>query len=413
MRRLLYLLCSLTLVILTTGCPPPESITEGPRTQDGFSNPESLSFSNEEFNTLSQTLAIDQQITLTSTELPRHLQNFSGESTLQPSSSDARKALLGRVLFYDKQLSATGETSCNTCHLQEAAFSDTKAFSDGINGAVTKRNSIALGSVPTFAPSVSGYGSSADETRAAVEGQVRFFWDERAGTVKEQSEATIQDAIEMGKDLHQLSDELRNQEMYRILSMKAFGTTELTPDRITLALEKFTSSITSLNTRFDQLANAELFGSQNNGQFTNQELRGRQIFNQNCATCHGSNMAQPQENIANNGLDEVYADRGLGALNDRPWEYGVFKVPFLRNVALTGPYMHDGRFATLREVIDHYSEGIADHPNLDPKLRDAATGAPLRMNFSESDKQALIAFLEMTTDQDMLTAEAFSNPFRE
>lgn len=412
MYRLSSFLFVAFALLLSTGCIP-ETVTEGPRTQDGFSNPESLSFSTEEFSTLSENLNIDRQITLTSTELPRHLQNFSGESTLQPTSSDARKALLGRVLFYDKQLSATGETSCNTCHLQEAAFSDTKAFSDGINGAVTKRNSIALGSVPTFAPAVSGYGSSGDETRAAVEGQVRFFWDERAGTVKEQSEATIQDAIEMGKDLSELAAELRTQEMYRILSMKAFGTTELTPDRITLALEKFTSSITSLNTRFDQLADAEIFGNDNNGQFSEQELRGRQLFNENCASCHGSQMAQPAENVANNGLEESYEDKGLGELSGRQWENGVFKVPFLRNVALTGPYMHDGRFATLREVVDHYSEGIADHPNLDNKLRDPFTNGPRRMNFSESDKQALISFLEMTTDQDVLTAEAFSNPFRE
>ncbi len=411
MYRLPLLLLAITAVTFSAGCIP-ETVAEGPRQVDGFSNPESLSFNAEEFATLSESLNISQQITLASTELPRHLQNFSGESRINQTSSDARKALLGRVLFYDKQLSATGETSCNTCHLQEAAFSDTKAFSDGINGAVTKRNSIALGSVPTFAPEVSGYGSSGDETRSAVEGQVRFFWDERAGTVKEQSEATIQDEIEMGKDLHQLSDELRSQEMYKILSMKAFGTTELTPDRITLALEKFTSSITSVNTRFDELADAELFGSAGNGQFTDQELQGRAIFLTNCATCHGSNLAQPEENVANNGLAEAYDDNGLGAISGISREDGVFKVPFLRNVALTGPYMHDGRFATLREVVDHYSDNLARHPNLHPKLQNGF-GAPQRMNFSETQKQALIAFLEMTTDETVLNNPALSDPFRE
>lgn len=411
MPRLTLLLFALTTVIISSGCLP-ENVVEGPRQVEGFSNPESLAFSTEEFATLSASLNIDRQISLSSTALPRHLQNFSGESSIDQTSSDARKALLGRVLFYDKQLSATGETSCNTCHLQEAAFSDTKAFSDGINGAVTKRNSIALGSVPTFAPEVSGYGSSGDETRSAVEGQVRFFWDERAGTVKEQSEATIQDEIEMGKDLHQLSDELRSQEIYQILSMKAFGTTELTPDRITLALEKFTSSISSVNTRFDELADAELFGTENNGEFTDQELRGRAVYLANCATCHGSNLAQPEENVANNGLAEVYTDKGLGALSGISREEGIFKVPFLRNIALTAPYMHDGRFATLREVVDHYSDNLARHPNLHPKLQNGF-GAPRRMNFSETEKQALIAFLEMTTDNSVLTNPALSDPFRD
>jgi cytochrome c peroxidase len=412
MKNLLPLLTLAAIALTFAGCLP-ETVTEGPRAQDGYSNPLELRFNAQEFATLNESIDIDQNIAINMVEVPRHLQNSSGISTITPSESDARKALLGRVLFYDTQLSATGETSCNSCHLQEAAFSDTKAFSDGINGAITKRNSIALGSVPTFAPQVSGYGSSGDETSSAVEGRIRFFWDERAGTVKEQSEATIQDELEMGQDLHELSDELRSQEMYKILSMKAFGTTELTPDRITLALEKFTSSITSMNTRFDQLADAELFGSQNNGAFTQQELQGRQLFSQNCASCHGDNMAEPSENVANNGLDASYADKGVGEVTGAQWQNGMFKVPFLRNVALTGPYMHDGRFTTLRQVINHYSEGVADHPNLHSNLKDAFSDNPVRMNFSEGQKQALIAFLEMTTDETVLVASEFSDPFRQ
>ena len=226
-----------------------------------------------------------------------------------------------------------------------------KAFSDGINGAVTKRNSIALAAVPTFAPAVSGYGSSRDENSAAVEGRVRFFWDERAGTVKEQSALTIEDELEMGKDLHELSDELRNKEMYRILSMKAYGTTDLTPDRITLALEKFTSSITAMNTRFDKMMDHvqnvgggvpdEPFGG-----FTRSEVTGFRLFTENCSSCHGVNLTEPFVAVANNGLDAVYADKGVMGISGEGRHEGVFKVPFLRNVALTAPYMHDGRFET-------------------------------------------------------------------
>lgn len=411
MKPFLYSFFLLPCVFLLTGCLE-ESISEGPRAQDGFSDPNSLAFSNDEMAVLNQELSLAQQIDINSVDVPRHLTDGPAFTRITPTSSDARKALLGRVLFYDTRLSATGETSCNTCHLQEAAFSDTKAFSDGINGAVTKRNSIALGSVPTFAPAVSGYGSSGDETSAAVEGRVRFFWDERAGTVKEQSEATIQDDIEMGKDLHELSDELRELEMYRILSMKAFGTTELTPDRITLALEKFTSSISSMNTRFDRLADAERFNfPMENVDVTPSELMGRQLFIQNCATCHSSSLGEPSVKVASNGLDAFYTDNGVGAVTGAQWQNGVFKVPFLRNVALTGPYMHDGRFESLREVIDHYSEGIAAHPNLHENLREN-NGQPKRMNFSEVQKQALIDFLGMTTDETVTTAPEFSDPFQ-
>lgn len=389
-----------------------ENITIGSPDADGFSNALSLEFNDSEFAKLSESLDIDRAITMASVEVPLHIGRSSGLSTVDQTSSDARKALLGRVLFYDTQLSATGETSCATCHKQEVAFSDDVDFSDGINGAVTKRNSIALGSVPTFAPVISGYGSSGDEQTARIDGDVKFFWDERASTIKEQSEATIQDELEMGKDIHQLSSELKEQEMYKILSMKAFGTTDLSVDRITLALEKFTSSIVSMNTRFDQLRDQQLFNASVPGGFTEAELEGAELFRINCSSCHGDEMGKPRINIASNGLDEVYPDKGVGERTGRSWENGVFKVPFLRNVALTGPYMHDGRFATLREVVDHYSEGIQDHINLHPNLK-GNDNRPRQMNFTETQKQALIDFLEMTTDETMLVDARFSDPFRQ
>ena len=411
MKKLLSLLAFAALGLTLTGCIE-ETITLGSPETDGFSNSLTLEFNDSEFDALSQSLDIDRSITMASVTVPRHIGRTSGLNTVDQTSSDARKALLGRVLFYDTQLSATGETSCASCHKQEIAFSDDLDFSEGINGAVTKRNSIALGSVPTFAPVISGYGSSGDEQTARVEGDVKFFWDERASTIKEQSEATIQDELEMGKNIHELSDELKEQEMYQILTMKAFGTTDLTPDRITLALEKFTSSIVSMNTRFDQFRDREIFGTSNAGVFTEAELEGAELFRQNCASCHGNEMGKPRINVASNGLDEVYSDKGVGQRSGRSWENGVFKVPFLRNVALTAPYMHDGRFSTLREVIDHYSEGIQPHINLHPVLK-RNNNQPRRMNFTEEQKQALIDFLEMATDETVLVDPRFSDPFRE
>ncbi|TXF87611.1 c-type cytochrome [Neolewinella aurantiaca] len=409
MNKLLTLITLGGIGLSLTSCLE-ENITVVSPDVDGYSNPQSLEFNESEYATLSQTLDIDRVITMSSVNVPLHIGMTSGLSTVDQTSSDARKALLGRVLFHDSRLSATGETTCESCHKQAAAFSDDVAFSRGINGAVTKRNSIALGSVPTFAPVISGYGSSGDEQTASVDGDVKFFWDERANTIKEQSEATIQDELEMGKDLHELSSELKNLEMYKILSMKAFGTTDLTPDRITLALEKFTSSIVSMNTRFDEMRDQELFGGPSTV-FSPEERLGAQLFRQNCSTCHGDEMGKPRINVASNGLDEVYTDKGVGALSGNLRESGVFKVPFLRNVALTGPYMHDGRFETLREVIDHYSEGIQDHINLHPFLKE--NNRPRRMNFTENEKDALIAFLNMATDHTVLTDPKLSDPFRQ
>jgi cytochrome c peroxidase len=412
MRHFIAPLTFLALPLLFSGCLEEKTVVEAPSLA-GRSAPTSLIFSNEEMEVLRQTLDISSTIDLPVNRVPDHISMFAGFNEVRTTSSDARKALLGRVLFYDTQLSATGETSCATCHRQEIAFSDDLALSKGINGAVTKRNSIALGSVPTFAPAVSGYGSTGDEESSAVQGRVRFFWDERANTVSEQSTATIQDEIEMGRDLEELARDLRRQEVYKILSFKAFGTEELTPARITLALEKFTSSITSMNTRFDELANREFFETREQllESFTASELRGRDLFNQNCASCHGFNLAEPAVNVANNGLEMNYRDKGIGDLSGNAFEAGVFKVPFLRNVALTGPYMHDGRFATLREVIDHYSENLVEHPNLHENLRDLF-GNARRLNLSETDKQALLDFLEMATDETLATNESVSDPFR-
>jgi cytochrome c peroxidase len=375
---------------------------------------EPLSFSNEERAVLGEELNLDNFLPVAEVRLPRHIASGTpdGSDRITIPPGDQSKALLGRVLFYDTQLSATGETSCATCHKQELAFGDDLAFSKGINGAVTKRNSIALGSVPTFASEISGYGETQDDGSTVTQGTVAFFWDERAETIKQQSTMTIEDEIEMGRDLEELAEDLRRQEMYRILSRKAYGTDNLTADRITLALEKFCASITSMDTPFDDLMDARFFQPQEELErnFSAEQIRGLELFGQNCASCHGFNLTQPVEPIASNGLDQDPTDPGVGKFRGEAFD-GVFKVPFLRNVALTGPYMHDGRFATLREVVDHYSEGIQPHRNLHHTFfqRFGNTGG---FQFSEEDKRALVTFLEMTTDRTVPFDARLSDPFR-
>ena len=369
-------------------------------------------FTAEERSALQRELTIGDETFHGSITLPVHVANSLGVfPDLEQNPADLTKALLGRVLFYDTRLSATGETSCATCHKQELAFGDDIPFSHGINGGFTKRNSIALGSVPTFAPEVSGYGETSTDGNSFQAGSVAFFWDERAATIKDQSTLTIQDAVEMGRDLNELADDLRKQEIYRILTKKAYGTEELTADRITLALEKFCATITAMDTPFDKMMNQFVIGDPEiTERFSEGQLHGMELFQSNCASCHGFNLTQPAVSIANNGLDAEYTDQGIGALQGAGFD-GIFKVPFLRNVALTAPYMHDGRFATLREVVDHYSDGLQNHRNLHFNLTDGL-GQARNMNFSEKDKADLITFLEMTTDQSVTVNRNLSDPFR-
>ena len=157
--------------------------------------------------------------------------------------------------------------------------------------------------------------------------------------------------------------------------------------------------------------------------FTTQENLGRQIFFGQtpfnfvtCAACHGSDNFVPGPNINNNGLENPYVDKGVGALTGRPQDEGLFKVPSLRNIELTAPYMHDGRFATLEEVVEFYNSGIVNHPNLSPPLRTPTgpgqpPGGPLRLNLTTAQKAALVAFLKTLTDTSVITDPKFSDPF--
>ena len=402
-------------LLLLTACLTDEHL-EQIAPVDGFSDPADLSFSAAEYETLSEVLDVDRRIDASTKSVPAHL--AFGE-TLDPvlERGAAAQAFLGRVLFYDTQLSATGETSCASCHKQELAFADDVTFSKGINGQFTKRNSLGLASVPSFSREISGYGETDPNTFVANAGRVNFFWDERAATISEQSVLTIEDELEMGSDLVELSNRLRQQEIYQILSVKAYGTTELTPDRITLALEKFCSSISAMDTRFDRMADLEFFGDRTTleREFSASELRGRDLYLDNCASCHGRSLGEPFITVTSNGLDEYSVDPGLGGIHQAARFQGIFKVPFLRNAELTAPYMHDGRFETLREVIEHYSSGIQDAPNLDFRLREGNNPnlPPLRMNFSEEDIDALLAFFALTTDETVATEKRLSNPFRQ
>jgi cytochrome c peroxidase len=312
--------------------------------------------------------------------------NFVSIPTSNPITDDG--ATLGRVLFYDKNLSFNNTISCASCHKQENAFSDPGRFSTGFNGGLTPRNSMAL---------VNARFSS------------RFFWDQRAPSLEAQVLQPIQHPVEMGMTLTGLEDRLRALWYYPELFEKAFGSSEITSDKISKALAQFIRSMNSYRAKYDQGI------SDNFASFSQLELDGKNLFFSgqfNCNHCHMSENFTINQTL-HNGLDSVYADEGRGAITNNPADIGKFKVPTLRNIARSAPYMHDGRFTTLEQVIEHYNSGIMPHPNLDDRLTTTMLpgGPPKQYNMTLYQKQALKAFLLTLTDEAFLSDIRFSDPF--
>ena len=332
--------------------------------------------------------------------------DFSNNSFSHLGGSNAlskranHKAALGRVLFYDTRLSINDKVSCASCHKQELAFADDVAFSEGFNGQRTIRNSLPLGNTIGFETAYGGSFSRA-----------QFGWDESNHDIASQSRAAILSEIEMGLNMVQLEQKLRNDKVYEILFEKAYGEKGIEEHKILNALEEFVNRIVSKNSRFDvQSRDIETGIFEPFVGFTEVENLGKEIFNNNCGRCHSFDHTLTTKAVANNGLDLEYEDKGVGERTGLRDDHGVFKIPFLRNIALTAPYMHDGRFSTLREVIDHYSEGIKDHENLDHEL--IKNGKPKNMKFTESQKTALEAYLLTLTDPSVASEEKYSDPFK-
>ena len=320
-------------------------------------------------------------------------------------------ATLGRVLFYDEKLSANGTVSCASCHQAAFGFSDPERLSEGFEGERTRRHSMGLVNARFY---FSG----------------KFFWDERAASLEDQVLQPIQDEVEMGLTLHDLERIVSEQAYYPPLFEAAFGSETISSERIGLALAQFVRSLVSTTSKYD-LARAEVTNPMLDfPAFTAQENRGKTLFFRpiesitggaiNCAGCHVSeafvgpmlNGPAVASSATNNGLDVISTDDlGVFEATQNPNDRGKFKSPSLRNIGIRPPYMHDGRFATLEEVIEHYNSGIQDHPTLAPPLRDN-DGNPVRLNLSEEDKAALVAFLHTLTDYNMLEDEKFSDPFQ-
>jgi len=305
-------------------------------------------------------------------------------------------ATLGRVLFYDTNLSLNKSISCVSCHSQETSFSDTKKLSDGFDGGKTGRNSMSLANARFYRNG-------------------RFFWDERALTLEEQVVTPIQDHIEMGMTLNDLEDRLNQIPQYKVLFNRAFGDSIATSNRIALALSQFVRSMVSYQSKFDVGLAQTNDPRQNFTNFTASENQGKNLFfsnRTNCAQCHKT-AAFVGDGPRNNGLDAVITDLGLGITTGNAADNGKFKVPSLRNVGLTAPFMHDGRFASLMEVIEHYNSGVQESATLDNRLRQGQGNPnPRRLNLTTLEKQSLVDFLLTLTDTSFMTDEKYSSPFK-
>jgi len=338
-------------------------------------------------------------------ELPNHFatRQVAGiDNTPNNNPVTDEGATLGRVLFYDKTLSSNNSVSCASCHIQERGFADESAFSVGFEGGLTGRNSMGL-------------------ANARYYDNGRFFWDERANTLEDQVLMPIQNQIEMGLTLTELVSKIQAQDYYQPLFTDAFGNNNVTTERISLALSQFVRSMVSYESSFDTgliAANGDEGDDFEN--FSELENLGKDLFFSNrtqCSNCHET-ATFSSDQARNNGLDAVLTDLGVAGVTGNNNDQGEFKVISLRNIAMTGPYMHDGRFATLREVVQFYNNGIQNSPGLDNRLRVGGggrggnnNGDVRRMNLNGQEIDALVAFLSTLSDESFLTDTKFSNPF--
>ncbi len=312
-------------------------------------------------------------------------------------------ATLGRVLFYDKILSLDNTVSCGSCHHQANAFSDNAKESLGINNEKTTRNAPAISNL---------YDDNL------------LFWDGRSTSIKDLVLRPIRNHKEMGmENMNFLVAKIKAAPYYNDLFAKAFGNADVTSDRIAEALSQYLKSMVGCNSDMDKsVATGEPLSPQ--------AEMGRSIFfgKGTCYNCHsgpdfnsrGGFKIDPffppngggfgwAQNIADIGLDEQYSDVGMGVFD--PALVGVFKIPSLRNVAMTAPYMHDGRFATLEDVVNHYNTGIKKSPNLDNVFKSWDTGEAVKLGLTDEERSALIAFLHTLTDEGYMTDQRFSDPF--
>lgn len=321
--------------------------------------------------------------------IPAYPAYFGNNIQLTPGNPNTKAGvMLGRMLFYERLLSANNKISCGSCHMQQHAFADSLRFSKGADGSLQPRNTMAL------------------ENLLWVH---HYFWDGRAADLETQAVSPLTAPHEMGQSLAISVRKLQQHTRYRHAFRQAFGDDTITGHRIAQALAQFERTLISAGSKYDQyLCQAY--------QPTAAELHGIQLFfgdapgskDAGCSHCHGGPKTYT-DLFHNNGLDATFRDSGRAGVTGWAIDRGRFRVVSLRNIALTAPYMHDGRFTTLAAVIDHYNAHVQASSTLSPFLQNG--GQPQQLHLDSTDKKDLLAFLNMLTDSTFIHNPDLSNPF--
>jgi len=282
---------------------------------------------------------------------------------------------LGKKLFYDARLSADKSVSCGSCHQQFAAFANLDhKVSHGVNNCQGKRNAPPLFNLAW---------------------QKAFFWDGGVKNIETSPLNAITDACEMGTDIETIIAFLKSTTPYPDLFKQAFGSTEINSQRILKSITQFTAVLVSGNSKYDKVMRKE------SGKiFTTSELAGYNLFKEKCSACHAEPLFT-DFSYRSNGLDLLSIDEGRSHITGLSSDFGTFRVPTLRNIEFTGPYMHDGRFYSLDEVLEHYNSGIKSSLNLDARLKSGIT-------LNALEKEQIKAFLKTLTDNEFIKNKLYS-----
>jgi cytochrome c peroxidase len=317
-------------------------------------------------------------------EIPQYVTEYHNEMPIPENNPlTAEGIYLGKRLFYDKNLSGNKTQSCASCHLQSNGFSDPDQFSEGITGDLGNRNAMPIINAG-WAPS--------------------FFWDGRSESLEDQALNPVVNPIELNTTWPEVIERVSSDTEYPELFNMAFGSPEIDSIRIVQSIAQFERTLLSFNSSYDDYFYGDLTG------FTESEENGFDIYfseRGDCIHCHSGPLLT-DNTFRNNGLDLEFSDLGLGKITGNSGDDGKFKVPTLRNIEYTAPYMHDGRFSTLEEVIEHYNSGVhPDSPNLDPEMENAAHG----LNLTEEELIDLINFIKTFSDPEFISNPEFSDPF--
>jgi len=321
---------------------------------------------------------------------------YFGEPNIPSNNPLTKEGIeLGRHLFYDKMLSLDSSVSCGSCHIQKFGFSDTTQFSEGVNNQHTKRKSMGLSNLAW---------------------QDTFFWDGRSNSLEDQVLFPLESAVEMNLNRVEAVHRLSNNSYYKAAFKEVFNTETITPSLLAKAIAQFERTLISGKSKYDLYKTGLV-------SLTSAELRGEKLFyihpipnfqlrGGNCGDCH-SGLLTTNNEFSNNGLDSIFEqDTGLEQTTKILSDKGKFKIVSLRNVVLHPPFMHDGRFKTLEEVLDHYNEHIRISTTLDPLIKLGKNDESLNtLGLTAQEKLDIISFLKTLTDESFIKNEQFSDPF--